>query len=53
MPQKRNDALRDGLEWGGGCLKAFANEDDAMEDWREKSSTYPSRIFEMASPNYF
>ncbi|KAJ3765785.1 hypothetical protein FB446DRAFT_794713 [Lentinula raphanica] len=49
----RHDALREGLEWGAGHLKGFVNEDDASEDWAEKSNANPSRIFERPSPGFF
>ncbi|KAJ3769674.1 hypothetical protein FB446DRAFT_706044 [Lentinula raphanica] len=48
-----HDALREGLEWGPGHLKGFADEADAAEDWDEKSSAKPSRIVATPSPGFF
>lgn len=47
----RYAALKVGLEWGGGCLKGWNNEEDAVEDWNDKAGASPSRIIVMPSPN--
>ncbi|KAF9058595.1 hypothetical protein BDP27DRAFT_1372395 [Rhodocollybia butyracea] len=45
------EAVKVGLEWGGGNLKGWNTEADAEEDWNDKANTHPSRIMETPSPN--
>ncbi|KAF9028410.1 hypothetical protein BDP27DRAFT_1375757 [Rhodocollybia butyracea] len=46
-----HEAVKVGLEWGGGTLKGWNTEADAEEDWNVKANTHPSRIMETPSPN--
>ncbi|KAF9068748.1 hypothetical protein BDP27DRAFT_1421563 [Rhodocollybia butyracea] len=48
-----HEAIKVGLEWGGGCLKGWNNKADAVEDWNEKAGASPSRIIDTPSPDFF
>ncbi|KAF9077303.1 hypothetical protein BDP27DRAFT_1413727 [Rhodocollybia butyracea] len=48
-----HEAVKYGLEWGGGCLKGWRQEADAAEDWVIKATSNPSRIIQTPSPEFF
>ncbi|KAJ3717529.1 hypothetical protein C8R42DRAFT_644753 [Lentinula raphanica] len=47
------DALRDGLEWGGGFLTAFSSKAEAQDYWNTQSNASPCRIISTARPGFF
>ncbi|KAJ3712394.1 hypothetical protein C8R42DRAFT_727932 [Lentinula raphanica] len=47
------DALRDGLEWGGGFLTAFSSEAEAQDYWNTQSNADPCRIVSTERPGFF
>ncbi|KAJ3746943.1 hypothetical protein EV360DRAFT_76390 [Lentinula raphanica] len=47
------DALRDGLEWGGGVLTAFSSEAEAQDYWNTQSNADPCRIVSTERPGFF
>ncbi|KAJ3801064.1 hypothetical protein GGU11DRAFT_741876 [Lentinula aff. detonsa] len=48
-----HEAVKIGLGWGGGYLKGWHNEADAIEDWNDKARAHPSRIVTMPDPAFF
>ncbi|KAJ3742468.1 hypothetical protein DFH05DRAFT_1461569 [Lentinula detonsa] len=48
-----HEAVKIGLGWGGGYLKGWHNEADAIEDWNDKARARPSRIVTTPDPAFF
>ncbi|KAJ3965490.1 hypothetical protein EV361DRAFT_1019360 [Lentinula raphanica] len=47
------NALRDGLEWGGGFLTAFSSEAKAHDYWNSQVNADPPRIAATVRPGFF
>ncbi|KAJ3734940.1 hypothetical protein DFJ43DRAFT_1037268 [Lentinula guzmanii] len=49
----RHEAVKIGLGWGGGYLKGWHNEADAIKDWNDKAQARPSCIVTTPDPAFF
>ncbi|KAJ3794126.1 hypothetical protein GGU11DRAFT_748273 [Lentinula aff. detonsa] len=48
-----HEAVKIGLGWGGGYLKGWHNEADAIGDWNDKARARPSRIVTTPDSAFF